>query len=153
VLIYKWVPIIGPVLGSAFVIGLYVAARLLKGDLTDRMKMMDEVSTSYSAACWDLSGLWNSCLLEAGRMVKAVRVLAQGHRPCCGGSCRSLVGPVKVLTVTTQSVCVSCSCGTFSDCAWGVNMCAARYSLLHVYCLILYCCVLLCTAAVCDVTG
>jgi hypothetical protein len=44
VLIYKWVPIIGPVLGSAFVIGLYVAARLLKGDLTDRMKMMDEVS-------------------------------------------------------------------------------------------------------------
>lgn len=43
VLIYKWVPIIGPVLGSAFVIGLYVAARLLKGDLTDRMKMMDEV--------------------------------------------------------------------------------------------------------------
>lgn len=43
VLIYKWVPIIGPVLGSAFVIGLYVAARLLKGDLTDRMKLMDEV--------------------------------------------------------------------------------------------------------------
>eukprot|EP00878_Enallax_costatus_P007340 GHUV01007686.1.p1 GENE.GHUV01007686.1~~GHUV01007686.1.p1 ORF type:complete len:475 (+),score=150.20 GHUV01007686.1:517-1941(+) len=42
VLIYKWVPIIGPVLGSAFVIGLYIAARLLKGDLTDRMKMMDE---------------------------------------------------------------------------------------------------------------
>lgn len=41
-LIYKWVPIIGPVLGSAFVIGLYIAARLLKGDLTDRMKLMDE---------------------------------------------------------------------------------------------------------------
>jgi hypothetical protein len=46
VLIYKWVPIIGPVLGSAFVIGLYVAARLLKGDLTDRMKLMDEVRQS-----------------------------------------------------------------------------------------------------------
>lgn len=42
VLIYKWVPIIGPILGSAFVIGLYIAARLLRGDLTDRMKMMDE---------------------------------------------------------------------------------------------------------------
>jgi hypothetical protein len=48
VLIYKWVPIIGPVLGSAFVIGLYVAARLLKGDLTDRMKLMDEVRQSGS---------------------------------------------------------------------------------------------------------
>lgn len=42
VLIYKWVPIVGPILGSAFVIGLYIAARLLRGDLTDRMKMMDE---------------------------------------------------------------------------------------------------------------
>lgn len=42
VLIYKWVPIVGPVLGSAFVIGLYIAARLLRGDLTDRMKLMDE---------------------------------------------------------------------------------------------------------------
>lgn len=34
VLIYKWVPIIGPLLGSAFVIGLYLVARLLRGDLT-----------------------------------------------------------------------------------------------------------------------
>ncbi|KAF8073094.1 FTSH5 [Scenedesmus sp. PABB004] len=42
VLIYKWVPIVGPVLGSAFVIGLYLAARLLRGDLTDRMALMDE---------------------------------------------------------------------------------------------------------------
>lgn len=42
VFIYKWVPIVGPILGSAFVIGLYIAARLLKGDLTDRMKLMDE---------------------------------------------------------------------------------------------------------------
>jgi len=42
VLIYKWVPIVGPILGSAFVIGLYIAARLLRGDLTDRMKLMDE---------------------------------------------------------------------------------------------------------------
>jgi hypothetical protein len=41
-LIYKYVPIIGPILGSAFVVGLYVLARLLRGDLTDRMKMMDE---------------------------------------------------------------------------------------------------------------
>jgi hypothetical protein len=40
--IYKYIPIIGPILGSAFVVGLYVTARLLRGDLTDRMKMMDE---------------------------------------------------------------------------------------------------------------
>ena len=40
--IYKYIPIVGPILGSAFVVGLYVTARLLRGDLTDRMKMMDE---------------------------------------------------------------------------------------------------------------
>lgn len=39
--IYKYIPIIGPVLGSAFILGLYVTARLLRGDLTDRLKMMD----------------------------------------------------------------------------------------------------------------
>ena len=40
-MIYKYVPIIGPVVGSAFVLGLYLLARLLRGDLTDRLKMMD----------------------------------------------------------------------------------------------------------------
>ncbi len=28
-------------MGSAFVLGLYLLARLLRGDLTDRLKMMD----------------------------------------------------------------------------------------------------------------
>lgn len=41
-MIYKYAPIVGPIIGSAFVIGLYLAARLLKGDLTDRMAMMNE---------------------------------------------------------------------------------------------------------------
>lgn len=41
-MIYKYAPILGPIVGSAFVIGLYLLARLLKGDLTDRMKMMNE---------------------------------------------------------------------------------------------------------------
>lgn len=40
-MIYKYVPILGPILGSAFIIGLYLASRLLKGDLTDRMKIMN----------------------------------------------------------------------------------------------------------------
>ncbi len=40
--IYKYIPIIGPIFGSAFIVGLYLLARLLRGDLTDRLKMMDE---------------------------------------------------------------------------------------------------------------
>jgi hypothetical protein len=32
---------VGPILGSAFIIGLYLASRLLQGDLTDRMKIMN----------------------------------------------------------------------------------------------------------------
>ncbi|KAG2425174.1 hypothetical protein HXX76_013928 [Chlamydomonas incerta] len=40
-LVLKYVPILGPVLGSGFIIGLYLLARLVKGDLTDRLKMMD----------------------------------------------------------------------------------------------------------------
>ncbi|KAG2487345.1 hypothetical protein HYH03_014060 [Edaphochlamys debaryana] len=40
-MVLKYVPILGPVLGSAFIIGLYLLARLIKGDLTDRLKMMD----------------------------------------------------------------------------------------------------------------
>lgn len=42
-LIYKYVPIIGPIFGSAFIIGLYMLSRLVKGDLTDRMNMMSQV--------------------------------------------------------------------------------------------------------------
>lgn len=41
-LIYKYAPILGPILGAAFIVGLYVLARLIKGDLTDRLKMMSE---------------------------------------------------------------------------------------------------------------
>jgi cell division protease FtsH len=37
----KYVPILGPVVGSAFIVGLYLVARLLRGDLTDRLRMMD----------------------------------------------------------------------------------------------------------------
>ncbi|GFR46161.1 hypothetical protein Agub_g7689 [Astrephomene gubernaculifera] len=40
-LVLKTVPLLGPVVGSAFIIGLYLLARLVKGDLTDRLKMMD----------------------------------------------------------------------------------------------------------------
>ncbi|KAG2434015.1 hypothetical protein HYH02_012475 [Chlamydomonas schloesseri] len=40
-MVLKYVPILGPILGSAFIIGLYLLARLVKGDLTDRLKMMD----------------------------------------------------------------------------------------------------------------
>ncbi|GIL87770.1 hypothetical protein Vretifemale_15817 [Volvox reticuliferus] len=40
-LVLKYVPLLGPVLGSGFILGLYLLARLVKGDLTDRMKMMD----------------------------------------------------------------------------------------------------------------
>ena len=43
-LIYKYVPISGPIFGSAFIIGLYMLSRLIKGDLTDRMNMMNQVS-------------------------------------------------------------------------------------------------------------
>jgi hypothetical protein len=39
----RWVPILGPIVGSAFIIGLYMLSRLVKGDLTDRMKMMNQV--------------------------------------------------------------------------------------------------------------
>ena len=39
-LILRYVPILGPIIGSAFIIGLYMAARLVRGDLTDRMKMV-----------------------------------------------------------------------------------------------------------------
>jgi len=46
--IYKYVPIIGPIVGSAFVLGLYLLARLLRGDLTDRLKMMD---SEVGSAC------------------------------------------------------------------------------------------------------
>lgn len=42
-LIYKYVPIVGPIFGSAFIIGLYMLSRLVKGDLTDRMNMMNQV--------------------------------------------------------------------------------------------------------------
>ncbi|KAL6745810.1 hypothetical protein V8C86DRAFT_1657986 [Haematococcus lacustris] len=41
-LIIRWVPILGPLLGSAFIIGLYMLSRLVKGDLTDRMNMMNQ---------------------------------------------------------------------------------------------------------------
>ncbi|PNW83795.1 hypothetical protein CHLRE_04g217800v5 [Chlamydomonas reinhardtii] len=40
-MVLKYVPILGPILGSGFIIGLYLLARLVKGDLTDRLKMMD----------------------------------------------------------------------------------------------------------------
>lgn len=39
----RYVPIVGPIFGSAFIIGLYMLSRLVKGDLTDRMKMMNQV--------------------------------------------------------------------------------------------------------------
>ena len=42
-LILRLAPILGPLIGSAFIIGLYMAARLVRGDLTDRMKMMNQV--------------------------------------------------------------------------------------------------------------
>lgn len=42
-LILRYVPILGPIIGSAFIIGLYMAARLVRGDLTDRMKMVSEM--------------------------------------------------------------------------------------------------------------
>ncbi len=42
-LIVRWVPILGPIVGSAFIIGLYMLSRLVKGDLTDRLKMMSQV--------------------------------------------------------------------------------------------------------------
>lgn len=42
-LILRLAPIVGPIIGSAFIIGLYMAARLVRGDLTDRMKMMNQV--------------------------------------------------------------------------------------------------------------
>lgn len=41
-LILRYAPIIGPIIGSAFIIGLYMAARLVRGDLTDRMNMMNQ---------------------------------------------------------------------------------------------------------------
>jgi len=37
----RYVPIVGPIVGSAFIVGLYLLARLLRGDLTDRLRMMD----------------------------------------------------------------------------------------------------------------
>ncbi|GLC59189.1 hypothetical protein PLESTB_001458600, partial [Pleodorina starrii] len=40
-MVLKYVPLLGPILGSGFIIGLYLLARLVKGDLTDRLKMMD----------------------------------------------------------------------------------------------------------------
>ncbi len=42
-LIIRYVPILGPIVGSAFIIGLYMLSRLVKGDLTDRMNMMNQV--------------------------------------------------------------------------------------------------------------
>jgi hypothetical protein len=39
----RYVPILGPIVGSAFIIGLYMLSRLVKGDLTDRMNMMNQV--------------------------------------------------------------------------------------------------------------
>jgi hypothetical protein len=41
-IILRYAPIVGPIIGSAFIIGLYMAARLVRGDLTDRMKMMNQ---------------------------------------------------------------------------------------------------------------
>jgi len=41
-MIMRYVPIVGPIFGSAFIIGLYMLSRLVKGDLTDRMKMMSQ---------------------------------------------------------------------------------------------------------------
>jgi len=50
-LIYKYVPIIGPIVGSAFIIGLYMLSRLVKGDLTDRMNMMSQVRVFCAHPC------------------------------------------------------------------------------------------------------
>ncbi|KAG1660584.1 hypothetical protein FOA52_005120 [Chlamydomonas sp. UWO 241] len=49
--ILRYAPIVGPIVGSAFIIGLYMAARLVRGDLTDRMNMMnqDEVKKKRTA--------------------------------------------------------------------------------------------------------
>ena len=41
--ILRYAPIVGPIIGSAFIIGLYMAARLVRGDLTDRMAMVNQV--------------------------------------------------------------------------------------------------------------
>eukprot|EP00983_Pelagomonas_calceolata_P133848 1162005-Pelagomonas_calceolata.AAC.8 len=63
-LIYKYVPIIGPIFGSAFIIGLYMLSRLVKGDLTDRMNMMSQV---WQTHCWfalTLKGILSCCCLE-----------------------------------------------------------------------------------------
>ena len=50
-LIYKYVPIIGPIFGSAFIIGMYMLSRLVKGDLTDRMNMMSQVGVCAAVFC------------------------------------------------------------------------------------------------------
>ena len=42
-IILRYAPIVGPIIGSAFIIGLYMAARLVRGDLTDRMAMVNQV--------------------------------------------------------------------------------------------------------------
>jgi hypothetical protein len=57
-LIYKYVPIIGPIVGSAFVLGLYILARLLRGDLTDRLKMMDSEVCFVFGGCCVRGGFW-----------------------------------------------------------------------------------------------
>jgi hypothetical protein len=65
--IYKYVPIIGPIVGSAFVLGLYILARLLRGDLTDRLKMMDsEVGGPWG---WGLGGRGAGVRRGPGRAV------------------------------------------------------------------------------------
>jgi hypothetical protein len=59
-MIIRYVPIVGPIFGSAFIIGLYMLSRLLRGDLTDRMKMMSQVWTVppsfiiWAACSWSL---------------------------------------------------------------------------------------------------
>ncbi len=66
-MVVKYVPILGPIVGSAFIIGLYMLSRLIKGDLTDRMKMMNQVrhGNLSSTACRLLLGpneSWNGVL-------------------------------------------------------------------------------------------
>lgn len=46
-IILRYAPIVGPIIGSAFIIGLYMAARLVRGDLTDRMAMVNQVGGGY----------------------------------------------------------------------------------------------------------
>jgi hypothetical protein len=110
VLIYKWVPIIGPILGSAFVIGLYIAARLLRGDLTDRMKMMDEGEekrrrTALKEARIAFLEEEIPALVARKTDIAVIKWVSWCSRGCCAGVAAKAVAQAAVLDVL-QTSCV-----------------------------------------------